>query len=84
MYTVEETDMLAAKLDLLIKCLDKKGAPMVPSNRSTHIYHMRCAETLDTWGTTASKPIKTRVQEQRVLSTRRSRVESVTPTTSGR
>jgi hypothetical protein len=84
MHTIEETDMLAAKLDLLIKCLDKKGAPMVPSNRSTRIYHTRCAETLDTRGTTASKPMKTRVQEQRVLSIKRSKVESVAPTTSGR
>ena len=26
MHTMEETDMLATKLDLLIKCLDKHGA----------------------------------------------------------
>ena len=26
MHTMEETDMLAVKLDLLIKCLDKHGA----------------------------------------------------------
>ena len=58
MHTVEETNMLATKLDLLIKCLDKKVQPMVPSNCSTHIYHARCVETLYTRGTTASTPMK--------------------------
>ena len=60
MHTVEETDMLAAKSDPLIKCLDKHGAIkeqlMVPSNHSTRIYHARCAETSDIRGRTASKP----------------------------
>jgi hypothetical protein len=55
MQTVKEADMLATKLDLLLKKMDEGSKHQVHA----HTLHAKYAELVDTRGTTALKPVKT-------------------------
>ena len=60
MHTVKETDMLAAKLDLLMKRLDERAheKEAMYGTVKTMDSHMTCEVCMDTQKTTAPRPVK--------------------------
>ena len=89
MHTIEKIDMLAAKLDLLIKRLDEHDAIKgTPYGTIQLLYsHIPC-EVCGNFGHSGNDCLKTRVDvlndNNRFRPQRRSRVESVAPTILGR